>query len=1030
VYDQAAILYNLKLRHIREKPYTRTGDIVLAVNPYKWLDDLYTEKKQSYYSNRLVWELSESDPREQMEPHVYEVSALAYKGLAYEGEDQSILVSGESGAGKTETVKICLNHIAGVQRGHVPDTYGGGDSLADPVVRRVVESNPLLEAFGNAKTQRNDNSSRFGKYLQLQFERNAAGASAGVKSSRCGLVGSKCEVYLLEKNRVVGHERSERNYHIFYQLLSSPDSTKAGFWKGLAGKTHESFAYVGFTDTHSIEGKADADHFQDTLSALELVGIRGSSLNDLMRSICVVLQLGNLGFSGDKDHSTITTKAELSALAELMGVTEKQLTLSLTERTFATRDETHKVPLSADGAKEACDSLAKEVYQKAFLWLVNEINAATSAQSPARNALGIIGMLDIFGFEHFKVNRFEQLCINYANEKLQQKFTQDIFRNVQAEYEAEGLDLADIWYDDNTDVLDLIEGRTGLLALLNEECHRPQGNDSSFVHKALQQNKSSPSLVVHRTDQLSFGIQHYAGIVMYDADMFVSKNLDTLPTDLQTCAESSSNPIIKQPRSEPVVRIRSSSPLRGMRSHKSGQSNIVAPTVWTKYKTQLHSLMNDLKKTRSRYIRCIKPNAVKKPTMLEHGLVVDQLRSAGVIAGIMIARSVFPNRLDNAVVLARYSGMWDHRSYPSRKTRDMDPLQQRVEDCKALMEGALKAKETVVDGKVVKAFCVGRTRTYFRAGVLEWLESNRMRGLDAQAITIQKYARGWLVRNQGNNQNERARFAEAERERKRQEELAYFERLKQESFERQQEMTVEQQKLKARVAELLGGIRSVAEEGKRQVDAIKERQRETERECEQLKEQTDDDARKAALEPKMILAQQNKKLEEMAKIIKMLKRENKTAREHLAKVQGQHGVLADNCHKLSESCSNLGEQFNAEEPGAIRVSDRFESLGDRLSNAKADNRDYKSKVSKMQDQYMEQAQARLNLQKAMAKILRLIQDGAGNPDVVEETVVIALECESDCKAEMAALEAQTSFSSGLMADVSEASFSEGEEAGM
>jgi myosin heavy subunit len=638
--------------------------------------------------------------------------------------------------------------------------------------------------------------------------------------------------------------------------------------------------------------------------------------------------------------------------------------------------------------------------------------------------MGIIGMLDIFGFEAFKVNRFEQLCINYANEKLQQKFTQDIFRNVQAEYEAEGLDLADIWYDDNTDVLDLIEGRGGLLALLNEECIRPQGNDASFVQKALQKNKTSPCLVVHRTDQLSFGIQHYAGTVMYDADMFVTKNLDTLPTDLQTCAESSRNPIINKPRSEAVVRIRSSSPIRGMRSQKS--SDIMAPTVWTKYKHQLHSLMSDLKKTRSRYIRCIKPNSVKKPALLEHGLVVDQLRSAGVVAGIMIARSVFPNRLDNAVVLARYSGMWDHKAYPSRKTRGMDPLQQRVEDCKALMEGALRSKATVVDGKVIKAFCVGRTRTYFRAGVLEWLESNRMSGLDAQAVTIQKYARGWLVRNQGNNQNERARFAEAERERKRQEELAYFERLKQESFERQQQMALEQQKIKARVAELLGGIRSVAEDGKRQVDEIKERKRGLERECEQLKEQTDDDARKAALAPRMMLAQQNKKLEEMTKIIKMLKRENKAAREHLSKVEAQHGVLSGNCEKLSESCAHLGDEFNQQEPGAIRVSDKYESLGDKLTYAKADNRDYKSKVSKMQDQYMEQAQARLNLQKAMAKVLRLIQDGANNPDVVEETVVIALECESDCKAEMAALEAQTSFSSGLVhTDISEGSFSEG-----
>ena len=667
--------------------------------------------------------------------------------------------------------------------------------------------------------------------------------------------------------------------------------------------------------------------------------------------------------------------------------------------------------------------MAKEAYQKAFLWLVNSINKATCANMDADRSVGIIGLLDIFGFEAFKTNRFEQLCINYANEKLQQKFTEDIFRNVQTEYEAEGLDLADIWYDDNTDVLDLIEGSTGLLALLNEECVRPQGNDQSFVQKALQINKSSPCLIVHRTDQLSFGIQHYAGTVMYDADMFVGKNLDTLPTDLQKCAEQCLNPIINQPRSEPSARVSSSSP-RGRQSR--GESNLVAPTVWTKYKNQLHSLMADLKKTRSRYIRCIKPNSVKKPELLEHGLVVDQLRSAGVVAGITISRSVFPNRLDNAVVLARYSGIWDHKNFPSKKTRDMDPLQQRVEDCKALMEGALKAKEQLVDGRVVKAFCVGRTRTYFRGGVLEWLESNRMRGLDAQAITIQKYARGWLVRNKGNNDNQRHKFADAEKERKLQEELAYFERLKKESEDRQTESRREQEQLKAKLSKLRKDIDRSTADGKRELDDLAEQKKELQRECEELQQQTNDDARKAALDqPKMILAQQTKKIEEMVKLIKLLKKENEKCRQAQDKIKERIDRFTVNQEKLSESCSNMGEQFDAQEHETIRVSDKNENLHDRLANEKAFNKDMKMKVQAMQDQYMEQAQARLNLQKTMARVLRLIQDDAKNPDIVEDTVVIALECESDCKAEMASLEAQTSFSYGLChTDVSDESCSD------
>lgn len=428
-----------------------------------------------------------------MEPHVYEVSALSYKGLAMgeEHEDQSILVSGESGAGKTETVKICLNHIASVQRGQAPPGYYG-DSDYDPIVQRIVQSNPLLEAFGNAKTRRNDNSLRFGKYLQLQFDKDV---SKNITTSRYGLVESKCDVYLLEKNRVISHKHEERNFHIFYQLLAASDNEKTKFWSGLRGTSNESFKYVGATDTTMIEGKSDADCFNEMLGALDLVNVNGNKLHSLMQAICITLQLGNMVFQADpndSDHSMITTPAELMGLSTLMGISTQTLAASFTERTFEMAKETHKVPLQATATQEACDALAKEIYQKIFLWLVQEINCATCADDIKE--YGTICLLDIFGFESFTVNRFEQLCINYANKKLQQKFTKDVFANVQAEYKVEGIPLDDFWYNDNTKVLNLIEGRTGLLNLLNEECVRPKGNDFNFVQKSLQINKTSAAL--------------------------------------------------------------------------------------------------------------------------------------------------------------------------------------------------------------------------------------------------------------------------------------------------------------------------------------------------------------------------------------------------------------------------------------------------------------------------------------------------------------------------------------------------------
>ena len=368
-FSQAGILYNLKLRHMKGKPYTRTGDIVIAINPFQWFTEIYTEAVRTKYSNRLVWtDSGEKDARVGLDPHVYETSSLCYKGLAFEGVDQSILVSGESGAGKTETVKIAMNHMASVQRGPVA---AGGEKFEDPVVTRVLQSNPLLETFGNAKTTRNDNSSRFGKYTQLQFDVDNRNTNMIDRSkSTCMLAGSKCEAYLLEKNRVTGHEGAERTYHIFYQILAAPDAQKKGFWPQLGGTTFDSFKYVGKTDTLKIEKRTDAEWFEGTCETLELINLGGDKLKTLMRAIIAVMQCGNLTFGaqgGDADKSECTSKKELSDLADLVGVDEALLNLSFTERTMKTRNESYKVPLNKDGAKNGCDAFAKEVYGKVFL---------------------------------------------------------------------------------------------------------------------------------------------------------------------------------------------------------------------------------------------------------------------------------------------------------------------------------------------------------------------------------------------------------------------------------------------------------------------------------------------------------------------------------------------------------------------------------------------------------------------------------------------------------------------------------------
>ncbi|OEU18518.1 P-loop containing nucleoside triphosphate hydrolase protein [Fragilariopsis cylindrus CCMP1102] len=785
---EAAILYNIKARHVESLPYSRTGDIILACNPYQWFHHLYSIEVRNRYSQALVW--NNSDPRTLLPPHVYETSCLAYKGLLTEQADQSILVSGESGAGKTETVKILMHNLASIQEetnAAKKNSKAGKQEYS--IVQRVLDSNPLLEAFGNATTLRNDNSSRFGKYLQLQYDITSTGGS-----SPAILAGSKCEVYLLEKSRVTHHHDSERTYHIFYQLLAAPEELKIAIWDGLEDTDTESFCYVGPTEINVIEGKTDSERFQLTLQALELIGVRGEILQMLLRAICVVLQLGNIEFvpaqlesSENHDASDISSIDELEELSELMGMSDIDddskisiaLRKALTVRSIEARGEVFAVPLTPVKAKESTDAFAKEIYAKAFLWLVRTINDATSSEknyrrvdsqnkiASSRIEFGVIGLLDIFGFETFEVNRFEQLCINYCNEKLQQKFTQDIFRSVQVEYENEGIQLEEITYDDNTDVLDLVEGRMGLLAFLNEECVRPKGSDKTFVYKAQAMNKENRCFFrdKHAADT-EFGIFHYAGKVVYDATNFVVKNTDNLPSDLLDCAKLSSNAIIaneltNEDMMNPLNNSGSSSTNTGSKKKKRPKSahnttsqrlkkrtsNIVSETVWTKFKSQLSRLMETLNETKTRYIRCIKPNSIKAPLLMNHISTVEQLRCAGVVAAVTISRSAFPNRLEHISVLDRFKSLWpkgDHIVVLQNETLDVDARCKKATDI--LLTLALREMEFEKNGSKFRAFVMGKTRAYFRAGALEFLEAERMKYLGSYAVTIQTEVRRFVFK--------------------------------------------------------------------------------------------------------------------------------------------------------------------------------------------------------------------------------------------------------------------------------------------
>jgi len=1076
-------LYNLKQRHLDNHPYTRTGDIIIAVNPFQWFKDIYTEKVRASYSNTLVWEDHEGDPRKLVQPHVYEVSALSFKGLAFGGKDQSILVSGESGAGKTETVKIAMNHIASVQRGK---TSGSVEAFSDPVVNRVLESNPLLEAFGNAKTRRNDNSSRFGKYTQLQFDQGdkSTRAFASKGNMMCKLAGSKCDVYLLEKNRVTYHDSEERTYHVFYQLLAADDSTKRSIWPKLGGSTNDSFSYVGRTSTTTIEGMSDADHFKKTTEVLKTIGVDGEKYLTLMRAIAIVLQLGNLSFMkdpSDDDKSKVKDKGEFNALASLMGVTEQDLIDCLTERTMKTRNESYKVPLNADVAKDSADAFAKEIYSRSFLWLVRAINDATCAENNYKggdqNEFGIIGLLDIFGFESFVRNRFEQLCINYCNEKLQAKFTEDIFRSVQEEYEFEGIPLDEIKYDDNTDVLDLIEGKAGLLAMLNEECVRPKGTDEAFVQKALAANKKSPCLIKSMTDRRSFGIHHYAGKVMYDSDGFVGSNQDTLPTDLSDCALKSSNEILaKHMTNDNCSNLEQAPAAAAMSGPKRAKSNLVAPTVWTKYKGQLMKLMTMLKQTESRYIRCIKPNTLKKPSIMQHISTIEQLRCAGVVAAVTLSRSAFPNRIDNKTVRFKFASMWDRTKFPSKSTDKTEAQEKLKYDCDALLSCALKSKEVTENGKLIKAFVVGKTRSYFRVGALEFLEGNRTKELGSQSTSIQRYLRGWLVRKGGKEaetkrrkavlkvqqwfkdaqrkiqavedakKNRKAMKAKAERERVAREKAeakaaaAREARLKKEKAEREAreraELEAEEARIRkekeikakreAKAKEMMENFEKEKEKKvKKFKKGIKEKERELDTKEKQYENQYNDleaEAAKAEAERDAVLEEiakeeaklaavpllsdkEKKKLQDSTEIIAYLRKENKKLRATTTQLRKDFDTMQENNKRLLEANAYAGASFEALNEQSKKNNSNNSKLMQNLDKYKKQNSKLKEDLRMRQGYYDAEAQIRVNYQKAMADIMEMIQDQCDDAQLTEDILVLALECESEAKSELAAAEA-------------------------
>ncbi|XP_024022707.1 myosin-15 [Morus notabilis] len=679
--NEPGVLYNLQRRYALNDIYTYTGSILIAVNPFTKLPHLYNVHMMEQYKGAPFGELS---------PHVFAVADASYRAMMNDDRSQSILVSGESGAGKTETTKLIMQYL----------TYVGGRAAGDDrtVEQQVLESNPLLEAFGNARTVRNDNSSRFGKFVEIQFDANGRISGAAIRT------------YLLERSRVVQITDPERNYHCFYQLCASGrDAEKYE----IGHPSH--FHYLNQSKTYELDGVSSAEEYIKTRRAMDIVGISREDQEAIFRTLAGILHLGNIEFSPGKEHDSSVLKDKKSTfhlqLAASLFMCDAELLLAtLCTRSIQTREGSIVKALDCNAAVAGRDALAKTVYARLFDWLVDKINRSVGQDLNSRVQIGV---LDIYGFECFKDNSFEQFCINFANEKLQQHFNEHVFKMEQDEYSKEEINWSYIEFIDNQDVLDLIEKKPmGIIGLLDEACMFPRSTHETFSTKLFQHFRSHPRLEKAKFSETDFTISHYAGKVTYHTDTFLDKNRDYVVVEHCNLLSSSKCPLI--------AGLFPSLPEESLRSSYKFSS------VSSRFKHQLQSLMETLSSTQPHYIRCVKPNSLNRPQKFENLSILHQLRCGGVLEAVRISLAGYPTR-------KTYSEFVDRFGILAPEFMDGSY------DEKAIAEKILKKLN-------LDNFQLGRTKVFLRAGQIGVLDSRRAEVLDSAAKLVQRRLRTFIAR--------------------------------------------------------------------------------------------------------------------------------------------------------------------------------------------------------------------------------------------------------------------------------------------
>jgi myosin-3 len=724
--DEETLLHELEIRFNRDQIYTYVGEILVSMNPFKAIEGLYDNDKLSLY--RTVAD------KAAIPPHVYATASMAYDQMFTSGKDQVCVISGESGAGKTEAAKSFIKQLVNVSKG----------AEFDGLEEKLLSLNPVLEAFGNAKTKFNNNSSRFGKYTSVEF--NGQGQVKGATMTE----------YLLEKSRVIQQGDGEQNFHVFYL-----------FFQGL-GKNPDYAAgdpsvhrFVDGNDTavgHMKKGLSEPKgkqgfevEFEDLVDCFKIVGFTQDQQDDIFHTISGITHLGDIEFDGEdgaEDGAKVVSEADiLEDCCAQLGITNSAtLDLALTQQNLVVGGEEVIRKLKVEGAEDVRDATAKAIYTKVFSWIVAECNSQLKQDggSGEQSDDTKMGILDIFGFECFESNSLEQLCINLTNEQLQWYFNEFIFAMELKEYAAEGITGKDITYEDNQGLLDLLmHSKPNLYGELDQQCIVPRATDSSMIVAFHTVGKGNKDYKAPRGNEDKFTLSHYAGDVTYDGHGFLEKNKDTLAADVVACLRMAENDLIKKLFNSDAGSGGGGGGRRGKRgkkdagdakkrmraSIKHARTSIAKKpkkTTGAIFKQSLLSLKDNLMSSQPHFIRTIKPNHAKKPKIYEHDLIMRQLRYTGMLETTRIRREGYSSRPLFADFVHRYKVL----GFP----------------CRSQVAPTAQSCRQILDGAGISGFEVGKTKVFMRYFHADEL-NEKLHPYSEAATTLSKYCRGYTARS-------------------------------------------------------------------------------------------------------------------------------------------------------------------------------------------------------------------------------------------------------------------------------------------